>query len=117
MPSCNWDYSSVVSDWLDVAPEGDFAPSSFHVVEVDELEIAVFRLSDGFYAIEDLCSHAESTLSDGKLRDDEIHCPMHGARFSIKTGAALSPPAYEAIATYPVRIENGMVQVRNYRKE
>ncbi len=106
-----------MSDWLDVAPEQDFAPGSFHVVEMDELEIAVFHLSDGFYAIEDLCSHAESTLSDGKLKGEEICCPMHGARFSIKTGAALSPPAYEAIATYPVRVENGVVQVRNSRVE
>ncbi len=92
-------------------------PGSFEVVEVDDMEIAVFRLSDGFYAIEDLCSHAESTLSDGKLKGDEILCPMHGARFSIKTGAALSPPAYEAITTFPVRIKNGVVQVRDSRED
>ncbi|MGH8610107.1 MAG: ferredoxin, partial [Gammaproteobacteria bacterium] len=46
---------------------------------------------------------------------DAITCPRHGARFCIKTGEALSPPAYEAVTTFPVRVEDGMVFVRDNR--
>jgi 3-phenylpropionate/trans-cinnamate dioxygenase ferredoxin component len=46
---------------------------------------------------------------------DEVICPRHGARFCIRTGEALSPPAYEPVPTFPVRVTDGMVQVRDDR--
>jgi len=54
-------------------------------------------------------------LTGGSIEGSEIVCPRHGARFCIKTGAALTAPAYEATATFPVRIENGVVEVRDDR--
>ena len=77
--------------------------------------IAVFHLDDAFYAIEDVCTHDGGELAHGAVEDEAIICPRHGARFSIKTGAVLAPPAYEPVATFPVRVENGMVQVRDNR--
>ena len=83
--------------------------------------IAVFNLSGEYFAIEDVCTHDGSSLLDSGLDTDElldgneIICPRHGARFCIKTGAALSPPAYEAITKFPTRINNGTVQVRDDR--
>jgi 3-phenylpropionate/trans-cinnamate dioxygenase ferredoxin subunit len=61
------------------------------------------------------CSHEAETLSDGEVAGEEIICPRHGAHFSIPTGAALSPPAYEPVATFPVRVEGGMVMVKDDR--
>ena len=55
------------------------------------------------------------TLTGGCIEGCEIICPRHGARFDIKTGEALTPPAYEPVATLPVRVENGMVQVMDDR--
>ena len=61
-----------------------------------------------------LCSHDGAQL-DGGIEGEEIVCPRHGAHFSIKTGAALSAPAYEPIATFPVRTQGGAIQIRDDR--
>ena len=85
------------------------------MVDVDNVLIAVFNLDGGYYAIEDVCTHDGGELASGACEGDAIVCPRHGARFSIKTGAVLAPPAYEPVATFPVRIVAGMVQVRDNR--
>ena len=59
--------------------------------------------------------HAGGKLTGGTIEGDEIVCPRHGARFSIRTGATLTAPAYEPVAKFPVRVENGVVQVRDDR--
>lgn len=104
-----------MADWVDVACVKDFPPGSVRVLEVEGTPIAVFNVAGRYYAIEDLCSHEEETLSDGEVEGEEIACPRHGARFSLVTGAALSPPAYEAVATFAVRVEDGVVKIRDER--
>lgn len=104
-----------MSDWVDVAQAE--AMSIGHPVHVDigGVGIAVFKLGDAFYAIEDVCTHDGGKLTGGCVEGDQIVCPRHGAHFSIKTGKALSAPAYEPTATFPVRVEKGIVQVRDER--
>lgn len=104
-----------MSDWIDVAPQQDFADGEYHVVEVEGVLIAVFRLGDEYYAIEDVCPHDYECLTGGEVAGEVIVCPRHGAKFSIKTGAVLAPPAYEGIVTFPVQAVGGMVQVRDPR--
>ena len=104
-----------MSDWTDVAADDEIAPGEYRVVEIDDAQIAVFNVDGEFYAIEDVCTHDYETLTGGCIEGDEIICPRHGARFNIRTGEALTPPAYEPVATLPVRIENGRVQVRDDR--
>lgn len=104
-----------MSDWVDVAPLDQLPPGSSKVADVDGALIAVFNLQGQFYAIEDICTHDGGELASGTIEGDDIVCPRHGAHFGIKTGRALTPPAYEDIATFPVRIENNMVQVRDDR--
>lgn len=104
-----------MSDWVDVAPAAELPPGGRRVVSVDNAQIAVFNLDGRYYAIEDVCTHDGGELASGTCEGDVIVCPRHGARFSIKTGAVLAPPAYEAVATFPVRVENGIVQVRDDR--
>lgn len=104
-----------MSDWVDVAPADELLPGTFRCVEVDEVLIAVFNLDGEFYAIENVCSHEYAELTDGDLEGNEIVCPLHGARFDIKSGEALTPPAYEPVATLPVRVDEGVVQVRDDR--
>jgi nitrite reductase/ring-hydroxylating ferredoxin subunit len=69
--------------------------------------IAIFRLKDGYFAIEDICSHEEASLSEGEIEDGKVECPMHGAIFDIKTGKNLTLPAVLPVKSYPVKIENG----------
>lgn len=102
-------------DWTDVAPVADFPSGAVRSVDVEGTAIAVFNLAGRYYALEDMCSHEAEPLSGGLVEGEEVICPRHGAHFSIVTGAALSPPAYEPVATFPVRVEAGMVQVRDDR--
>ncbi len=104
-----------MSEWTDVAPVEDLPPGSHITVELDGVNIAVFNLNGDFYAIEDVCTHDGGILTGGEVAGEEIVCPRHGARFSIKTGEVLAPPAYEAVTTFQVRVEAGRVQVRDDR--
>jgi 3-phenylpropionate/trans-cinnamate dioxygenase ferredoxin subunit len=104
-----------MSDWTDVARAEELAPGDYRVVDIDDALIAVFNIDGEYHAIEDVCTHDYETLTGGCIEGEEIVCPRHGARFNIKTGEALTPPAYEPVATLPVRIENGMVQVKDDR--
>lgn len=100
-----------MAEWIDVAPEAELVPGTFRVVDVDDVMVAVFNLDGAFYAIEDVCTHDYGQLTGGPIDHDEITCPRHGARFNIKTGEAMCPPAYEPVATFRVRVEQGIVQV------
>lgn len=100
-----------MTEWLDVVAETALAVGEHLVVDVDGVDVAVFRLADGFYAIEDVCTHDGTEIASGELEGDEIVCPRHGARFCLKTGAVKCAPAYEDIASYVVRVVDGRLQV------
>lgn len=102
-----------MSDWVAVAQADEIPLGECKVVWLDDDAIAVYRLEDGYYAILDRCSHADFELSAGSVEGDEVECCLHGARFSIKTGEALSAPAYEPVHIFPVRVVDGRVEVRN----
>ena len=104
-----------MSDWVTVAKVGELMPGSHRVVDVDGASVAVFNVGGEYYAIEDVCTHDGGQLTGGTVEGDQVVCPRHGARFSIKTGDALTAPAYEPTAKFPVRVENGVIQVRDDR--
>ena len=104
-----------MSDWVDVASPEELPPGSHRVVDVDGSQVAVFNLDGAYHAIEDVCTHDGGQLTGGSVEGEEIVCPRHGARFSIRTGAVLAPPAYEDIHTVPVRVHAGRIQVRDDR--
>jgi len=100
-----------MAEWIDVAEVENLAAGTRKVIDTDAGEIAVFNLAGEFYAIEDICTHDGGELASGQCDGDQIICPRHGARFCIKTGKSLTPPAYEDVESFPVRIENGVVQI------
>jgi 3-phenylpropionate/trans-cinnamate dioxygenase ferredoxin component len=93
--------------WVDAGPASAVRESRAHVVDVGEFSVVITRCGNDYYAIEDRCTHDGESLAVGDIEDCEIVCPRHFARFCLKTGAALSPPAYEPVRTFAVRIENG----------
>lgn len=97
--------------FVTVAKVGEIPVGSVKVVRVDDQAIAVFRLADGWYAMDDLCTHDGGPLAEGILEGDVIECPRHGARFDVRTGAALCLPATAAVPTYAVKIEGDDVKV------
>lgn len=104
-----------MSDWTDVARAEELAPGSCRIVDADGTRIAVFNVGGEFFAIEDVCTHDGGELASGCLEGDVVVCPRHGARFCVRTGAALTAPAFEPTSVFPVRVEGGMVQVRDDR--
>ncbi|MBP9698490.1 MAG: non-heme iron oxygenase ferredoxin subunit [Elusimicrobia bacterium] len=74
--------------------------------------VALSQVEGSFYAMDDLCSHDEGPLGEGLLRGDEVECPRHGARFSVRTGAALCLPAVVPVTCYPVRIDGKNIQIK-----
>jgi len=112
-----------MSDWFDVTSQNDFKEGESRLVDVNDTMIAVFNLGGQYYAMEDVCTHDGSPLlgygldPTDLIEGDQIICPRHGARFCIRSGEALTPPAYEPVATFPVRVVSGVVQVRDHRED
>lgn len=104
-----------MSDWVDVGRVEELPPGSWRSVDISDGAIVVFNVEGRYYAIEDMCTHDGGELSGGEFEGSEVICPRHGSRFSVITGEALTPPAYEPVARFPVRVEQGIVQVRDQR--
>ncbi|MBB3933300.1 3-phenylpropionate/trans-cinnamate dioxygenase ferredoxin subunit [Kaistia hirudinis] len=96
---------------IHVCSIGDLPPGEARRVEA-EPAVAVFHVGDAFYAVADLCTHATASMSEGYVDDDAtVECPVHAARFCLKTGRALCLPATEALRTFPIVIRDGEVYV------
>ena len=80
-------------------------------VLVDDLEVAVARDGDDFYAVQDVCSHAQVALTEGEVADCTIECWLHGSTFDLRTGKPTVPPATEPVSTFPVEVRDGEVYV------
>ena len=88
----------------------DIKPGNALRVTIEGHPIALVRLNDGnCRAIDDKCSHGEISLSEGFVEDETLECWAHGAKFDLNTGVPLSLPAYEAVSTYEVLVENDEV--------
>lgn len=104
-----------MSEWVDVEAVDALPPGGRAVADVDGVMVAVFNVDGRFHAIEDICPHDGGELASGCLEGEEIECPRHGARFNVRTGKVLCPPAYEDVAVFPTRVVNDVVQVRDDR--
>lgn len=97
--------------FVTVARAGEIAVGGVKITRIDDTMVAVFRLDDGYWAIEDVCTHDGGPVAEGTLRDAIIECPRHGATFDVRTGAAKSFPATTPVPTYPVRVVGDEIQV------
>lgn len=98
-----------MAEWVKVSEEGSFRYSKG--VDCKGHPIALFKLEDGIYALDDICSHEYSRLSEGEIWEGEVYCPKHGSRFNIKTGSVRGLPATEPVKSYPVKVEDGEVYI------
>jgi 3-phenylpropionate/trans-cinnamate dioxygenase ferredoxin subunit len=99
---------------LTVGPVEELPPGEVKIVRAGELAIGVYNLEGEYYAIEDRCSHDDGPLAEGDFDVDEgvAVCPRHGARFDVRTGKALSLPAYLPVETFEVFVEDGLIKVK-----
>lgn len=78
----------------------DVDPGEFRVIDHQGLSILVCNVGGEFYAVENVCSHAQVPLSDGDLTGCEIECIFHGAIFDVRDGQPVAPPATQPIRTF-----------------
>lgn len=80
-------------------------------VQVNGVHVLVCQVEGQYYAVHAQCPHARQSLASGRLRGHEIVCPLHGARFDVRTGACTAGPAQQPIQRFPVTLEGGKVCV------
>jgi 3-phenylpropionate/trans-cinnamate dioxygenase ferredoxin subunit len=97
-----------------VAPASEIPPGHAARVEIDDHPIAIFNVGGTFYCLDDTCSHAEASLSDGDLDFERcaIECPLHGSAFDLRTGDAITLPATEPVAVHDIDVSEGQIRVR-----
>ncbi len=94
-----------------VGPVESIPEGGVKIVQSGTLFVGVYRIGGQVYAIEDRCSHDDGPLCEGDRDGFEVICPRHAARFDLRTGVVLSPPATEDVEVFPVEIRDGEVVV------
>lgn len=107
------DYDSdSMSDFLTVARTADIPPGSMQCIEIGDRRIVLINLGGDFHALDDCCTHAQASLSEGEISGTEIVCPLHFATFDICTGRCTGPPADEDVRRYETRVVGDEVQLK-----
>lgn len=93
--------------WMKVASCDELADDEAKSVDVGELKLALFRSGSNFYATDAVCTHQYALLSEGYVEDGCVECPLHQARFNLRTGEAMCAPATKPIRVYPIKVDGG----------
>lgn len=99
---------------IDICPVSELPPGASRRVETEDFDIGIFNCNGRLLAMEDRCSHDDSVLLDEGGFDADgctVECPRHGSTFDLTTGRPTTLPAYEAVETFPVLVENGLIQI------
>lgn len=97
--------------FVTVAQTGDLKSGEMMYVEVGEDPVCLINLDGDYFALNDICTHQEASLSDGEITGEEVECPLHGGAFEIRTGAPAAFPVVTPVETYRVRVVGDDVQV------
>jgi len=100
-----------VAEFHKLAPVEEVAPGEIKQYLVEDRFVALCNVDGEFHAFEDVCTHQFTHLSEGEFTDSEVKCPLHGAKFDVKSGAAKSLPAVKPVPKHEVKVENGNVYV------
>jgi 3-phenylpropionate/trans-cinnamate dioxygenase ferredoxin subunit len=97
--------------WIDAGP-ANLGDGETRSLALGRRMVAIARSGEAYFAIEDVCTHDGAPLTGGAIEGDQIICPRHGARFCLRTGEALTPPAYEPVRVFATRIDDGRLWIR-----
>ena len=102
-----------MAEFVKVARVEDIPPGGRLWYDFEEETVVIFNVEGQFYAIADVCTHDGGPLEDGELDGYEVECPRHGARFDVRSGAAVALPAVAPVQSYEVKVEEGYVYVES----
>ncbi|HEV2200792.1 MAG TPA: nitrite reductase small subunit NirD [Bryobacteraceae bacterium] len=97
--------------WIAVTNVESIPPREGRVVTLEGAEIAIFHVDSRYLAIANKCPHKGGPLGDGIVSGTTVVCPLHGRRFDLETGMAVRASEPACVATFPTRVENGIVFV------
>ncbi len=101
-----------MSEWTQVAKAADVPEEGTLPANFDGQPVCLYNLGGEIFATHDICSHGNANLSEGFIVDGQIECPFHQGTFDIRTGKATAAPCTEPVRTYPVKVENGVVWLK-----
>ena len=110
--------NTATEQWVRITPEGNVPLREGRSVAIDGCELAIFNLGDRFVAMENRCPHRGGPLADGIVsatgEEITVTCPLHNWRVAVDEGCVVKPSGQEGacVRTFPVRVENGIVQVK-----
>ncbi|WP_051716975.1 non-heme iron oxygenase ferredoxin subunit [Streptomyces megasporus] len=99
------DTAGPVEGFVRVATLGELEEDTPRRVEIAGTPVSLVRTEGEVFAINDICSHANVSLSEGEVEDCRIECWLHGSSFDLRTGKPSGPPATRPVPVYPVKIE------------
>ena len=102
----------MTEEFIQVADITDIFINQSQSVNIDEVDILICNTDNGVFAVEDKCSHADIPLCGGQITGNYITCPVHGAVFDLTDGSVQSPPAFEDLNTFEVKIEGTSISVK-----
>lgn len=94
-----------MADFVRVTEASDVAEGEAKAYQVGGVWVGIARSDGHLYAFEDECTHAECPLTRGSFEGTEVECECHGARFDLRDGAVLAPPATRPVRVFPLRID------------
>jgi len=95
--------------WTRIADINQLQDDEVMPITHGEAQLALFRSAGEFHLTDNICTHQYALLSDGYVEDGCVECPLHQARFDLRSGAALCAPATQPIRVYPLRVEGSDV--------
>ncbi len=102
-----------MKQWVEAADASEFDQTDRKLVDLGgNRQVGLFKVDGKYYAIHAYCSHQHVSMVHGFVDGHELMCPLHGARFDLRNGAALCLPATSSVATYKVKVENGKVLLK-----
>lgn len=101
-----------MEEYSSVGKTDDLAPGEMKMVEVQGEEILIANLDGNFYAVSDVCTHAEASLSDGTLEGNCVECPLHGSMFDITSGEEIEGPTNGPLKCYELLLDGGNIFVK-----
>ncbi len=100
-----------MAEFHKIASVDEVAPGEVKQYRVEDRPVALCNVDGEFHAFEDICTHQFAYLSEGEFAGRQLKCPLHGAKFDVTTGKALSLPAVKAVPKHETKVEDGNVYV------
>lgn len=99
-------------EWREICDVAAISQGDLKSVEVDGVSITICLVEGQYRAFSTICTHDRVSLADGYLEGCEIECPLHGARFDVRNGRCMSPPATKDLPIFPTKVENSKLYVQ-----